>query len=103
MAGGTLAVLLVAVRLVTKTVGVTAFAHLSGVSWRKGALTGLALAPLSVFVILLIEHARQTGVQVVEELSAMAGVTMLLEVFGPIIIQRALVWAREAPERSHAA
>jgi Kef-type K+ transport system membrane component KefB len=103
MAGGTLAVLLVAVRLVTKTVGVTAFAHLSGVSWRKGALTGLALAPLSVFVILLIEHARQAGVQVVEELSAMAGVTMLLEVFGPIIIQRALVWAREAPERSHAA
>jgi Kef-type K+ transport system membrane component KefB len=103
MAGGTLAVLLVAVRLVTKTLGVTAFAHLSGVSWRKGALTGLALAPLSVFVILLIEHARQTGVQVVEELSAMAGVTMLLEVFGPIIIQRALVWAREAPERSHAA
>jgi Kef-type K+ transport system membrane component KefB len=103
MAGGTLAVLLVAVRLVTKTVGVTAFAHLSGVSWRKGALTGLALAPLSVFVILLIEHARQTGVRVVEELSAMAGVTMLLEVFGPIIIQRALVWAREAPERRHAA
>jgi Kef-type K+ transport system membrane component KefB len=103
MAGGTLAVLLVAVRLVTKTLGVTAFAHLSGVSWRKGALTGLALAPLSVFVILLIEHARQTGVHVVEELSAMAGVTMLLEVFGPIIIQRALVWAREAPERSHAA
>jgi Kef-type K+ transport system membrane component KefB len=103
MAGGTLAVLLVAVRLVTKTIGVTAFAHLSGVSWRKGALTGLALAPLSVFVILLIEHARQTGVQVVEELSAMAGVTMLLEVFGPIIIQRALVWAREAPERRHAA
>jgi Kef-type K+ transport system membrane component KefB len=103
MAGGTLAVLLVAVRLVTKTVGVTAFAHLSGVSWRKGALTGLALAPLSVFVILLIEHARQAGVRVVEELSAMAGVTMLLEVFGPIIIQRALVWAREAPERRHAA
>jgi Kef-type K+ transport system membrane component KefB len=103
MAGGTLAVLLVAVRLVTKTIGVTAFAHLSGVSWRKGALTGLALAPLSVFVILLIEHARQAGVRVVEELSAMAGVTMLLEVFGPIIIQRALVWAREAPERRHAA
>jgi Kef-type K+ transport system membrane component KefB len=103
MAGGTLAALLVVARLATKTIGVTAFAHLSGISWRKGALTGLALAPLSVFVILLIEHARQSGVQVVEELYAMAGVTMLLEVFGPIIIQRALVWAREAPERRHAA
>jgi hypothetical protein len=28
---------------------------------------------------------------------------MLLEVFGPIILQRALVWAHEAPELRHAA
>jgi Kef-type K+ transport system membrane component KefB len=103
VAGGALALVLVAARLVTKTLGVTLFAHLSGVSWRKGALTGLALAPLSVFVILLVEHARQAGVHVVEELRSIAAVTMLLEVFGPIIIQRALVWAREAPEASYAA
>jgi Kef-type K+ transport system membrane component KefB len=103
VAGGALALVLVAARLVTKTAGVTVFAHLSGVSWRKGALTGLALAPLSVFVILLLEHARHAGVQAVEELRAMAAVTMLLEVFGPIIIQRALVWAHEAPEQRHAA
>lgn len=103
VAGAALALTLVAARLVTKTVGVMLFAHLSGVSWRKGALTGLALAPLSVFVIMLLEHARHTGLRVVDELLAMAAVTMLLEVFGPIIIQRALVWAREAPEKSHAA
>jgi Kef-type K+ transport system membrane component KefB len=102
-AGAGLALALVGARLVTKTVGVAAFAHLSGISWRKGALTGLALAPLSVFVILLIEHARYAGVQVVEELRPLAGVTMLLEVFGPVIIQRALVWANEAPELTHAA
>ena len=102
-AGAALAVALVLVRLLAKTAGVTAFAHLSGISWRKGALTGVALTPLSVFVILLIEHARHAGVQVVEELRAVAAVTMLLEVFGPIILQRALVWAREAPESHHAA
>lgn len=102
-AGAALAVALVLVRLLAKTVGVTAFAHLSGISWRKGALTGVALTPLSVFVILLIEHARHAGVQAVEELRAVAAVTMLLEVFGPIILQRALVWAREAPEVDHAA
>ncbi len=102
-AGGVLAVVLVLARLVTKTAGVTAFAHLSGVSWRKGFLAGVALAPLSVFVILLLEHARLAGVHVVDELRAVAAVTMLLEVFGPIIIQRALVWAREAPEIRHAA
>ena len=102
-AGALLAGALVLVRLIAKTAGVTAFAHLSGISWRKGALTGVALTPLSVFVILLIEHARHAGVQVVEELRAVAAVTMLLEVFGPIILQRALVWAREAPEVNHAA
>ena len=101
--GGALALIVVVARQVTKTIGVTAFAHLSGVSWRKGALTGLALAPLSVFVILLLEHARLAGVHVVDELRAMAAVTMLLEVFGPILIQRALVWAHEAPERQDAA
>jgi len=106
-AGAALALSVVLVRQLAKTGAVTAFAHLSGVSWRKGALTGLGLAPLSVFVILLIEHARHAGVHVVEELRAMAAVTMLLEVFGPLIIQRTLVWAREssanAPEASHAA
>jgi Kef-type K+ transport system membrane component KefB len=103
LAGGAMAVVLVLARLLAKLLGVTAFAHLSGISWRKGALTGVALAPLSVFVILLIEHARHAGVQVVEELRSIAAVTMLLEVFGPIILQRALVWAREAPEAHHAA
>jgi Kef-type K+ transport system membrane component KefB len=103
VAGAGLAIALVAARLVTKTIGVTLFAHLSGVTWRKGALTGLALAPLSVFVILLLEQARHSGLPVVDELRAMAAVTMLLEVFGPVIIQRALVWAREAPEKSRAA
>jgi len=102
-AGGLLALVLVLARLLAKIAGVTAFAHLSGISWRKGALTGVALVPLSAFVILLIEHARLAGVQVVEELRAVAAVTMLLEVFGPVLLQRALVWAREAQEREHAA
>ncbi|QOL51344.1 cation:proton antiporter [Massilia litorea] len=97
-AGSLLAAVLVLARLVTKTAGVMAFSHLAGISWRKGALAGVALAPLSVFVILLLEHARLAGVHVVEELRSVAAVTMLLEVFGPIIIQRALVWAHEIPE-----
>jgi Kef-type K+ transport system membrane component KefB len=94
--GTALALAVVVVRMLTKTVGVTLFSELSGISWRKGALTGLALAPVSVFVILLLEHARLRGVNLAEELRAMAGVTLLLEVFGPILIQRALVWAKEA-------
>ncbi|WP_426104197.1 cation:proton antiporter [Massilia sp. TSP1-1-2] len=98
--GITLALALVLVRVLTKTAGVTAFSHLSGISWRKGALTGIGLAPVSVFVILLLEHTRLRGVNLAEELRAMAGVTLLLEVFGPILIQRALVWAKETPVKS---
>jgi Kef-type K+ transport system membrane component KefB len=97
-AGALLALAVVGARLVTKTLGVAVFSHLSGISWRKGALTGLALAPASVFVVLLLEHARMAGVNVIDELRAMAAVTMLLEVIGPIIIQRALIWANEARE-----
>jgi Kef-type K+ transport system membrane component KefB len=98
--GTALALAVVLVRMLTKTVGVTLFSNLSGISWRKGALTGIALAPVSVFVILLLEHARLRGVNLSEELRAMAGVTLLLEVFGPILIQRALVWAKETPPES---
>jgi Kef-type K+ transport system membrane component KefB len=96
--GTALALAVVLVRLLTKTVGVTLFSNLSGISWRKGALTGIALAPVSVFVILLLEHARLSGVNLSEELRAMAGVTLLLEVFGPILIQRALILAKETPQ-----
>lgn len=103
LAGGLLAVALIAVRLLTKTLGVTAFAHLSGISWRKGVLTGLGLAPLSVFVILLLEHARQAGLQLAETVRALAAVTLLLELFAPIILQRALIWAHETPEQQHGA
>ncbi|HZX27845.1 MAG TPA: cation:proton antiporter [Telluria sp.] len=102
-AGGVLALAVVGVRMLVKTLGVTLFARLSGITWRKGALTGIALTPVSVFVVLLLEHARQRGVVMLDELRAMAAVTMLLEVFGPIIIQRALIWAREAEEQNHAA
>ncbi len=96
--GTALALAVVAVRLLTKTVGVTLFSELSGISWRKGALTGLALAPVSVFVILLLEHARLRGVNLSEELHTMVGVTLMLEVVGPILIQRSLIWAKETRE-----
>ncbi len=97
--GSALAMAVVAVRLLTKLFGVLVFSELSGISWRKGALTGIALAPVSVFVILLLEHARLGGVDLSDELRAMAGVALLLEVLGPILIQRALIWARETQEK----
>jgi Kef-type K+ transport system membrane component KefB len=92
-----LALALIAARLVTKTIGVAILSHFSGVTWQKGALTGLALAPISVFVILLLEQTRYLGLTLVDELAALAAMALLLEVIGPVLTQRALIWAKETP------
>jgi Kef-type K+ transport system membrane component KefB len=93
--GAALALAVIAGRFFTKVVGVTGFSQVGGITWRKGALTGMALTPASVFVILLLEHARQRGINLPDELNALEAVTLMLELVGPIIVQRALVWARE--------
>ena len=97
-AGTSLGLMLIAARLFTKTFGVAAFSHVSGISWQKGALTGLALAPISVFVILVLEQARYLGISFVDELAALAAMTLFMEVIGPVITQRALIWAKETPQ-----
>jgi Kef-type K+ transport system membrane component KefB len=100
MNGAQLALAVIGGRFLTKTIGVAAFSHVSGISWRKGLLAGVALTPVSVFVILLLEHAKQAGVNFGSELSALAAVTLLLDLFGPIIVQRALMLARESHNES---
>lgn len=96
--GIVLALLLVLARFVTKTICVAAFARVSGVSWRKGLLTGMALTPISVFVILLLEQTRRAGVDLVDTLTPLAAMALLLEVIGPIVTQRAVIWAKETPD-----
>ena len=93
-----LAVALVAVRMVTKVAAVAALSHASGTTWRKGALAGLGLMPISVFVILLLEQTRYLGVDLIDQLAPLAAATLLLEVFGPVATQQALRWAGEAGE-----
>jgi Kef-type K+ transport system membrane component KefB len=93
-----LALALIAVRIVTKVLVVGAFARVSGVSWRKGVLTGLAMTPISVFVILLLEQARYLGIDLVDQVAPLAAATLLLELLGPVITQRALVLAGESSE-----
>lgn len=93
---------MVAARLGVKTATTTLFAHPSGMSWRKGALTGLALTPLSVFAILLLEQTRHLGLGLIDELKAIMAMVLLLEVIGPVVTQRALIWAGEAARREEA-
>lgn len=98
LAGAGLALLLFIVRFLVKTASVTAFAHVSGISWKKGVLTGVALTPLSAFVILLLEQTRHLGIGLIDELTALAAITLLLEVIGPIATQWALRMSGEVPD-----
>ena len=93
--GMALAALVVLVRLIVKVSATTAFARPAGISWRKGALTGLAMTPMSVFVILLLEQTRYLEIAALEQIAGVAAMVLLLEVFGPVVTQRALIWARE--------
>jgi Kef-type K+ transport system membrane component KefB len=92
-----LAVALVCVRFATKAGGTLLLARRSGVSWRKGVLTGVALSPMSALVIALLVQTRYIGINLMDQLAALAGATLLLNIVGPVLTQLALRWAHEAP------
>jgi len=99
LAGAELALAVVAVRLLAKTLATTLFAQPSGISWRKGALTGLALTPLSAFAILLLEQTRHLKLDLLEDVAGVMAVALLLEVVGPLLTRWALVWAGETQRK----
>lgn len=94
--GFALGLLLVLVRALVKTVMCTVFARVSGITARKGMLTGLALTPMAVFAILLLEQTRRLGVDLFHSLAPLAAIALVLEVAGPLVTQRAIQLAHEA-------
>lgn len=95
MAGMGIGLAIILVRLLAKLVGVGLFAHLSGISWRKGVLTGLSMAPISAFVILVLEQTRHLDIGLVDQLAPLAAAALTLEILGPILTQWSLVQAGE--------
>ena len=84
-------------RTVSHTLVNLSIARVSGTTFRKGALTGLALMPMSVFALLLLEESRLYGFDLARDsLPVIVGLLMLLDVMGPLATQRALLVAREA-------
>jgi Kef-type K+ transport system membrane component KefB len=94
-----LALAVFAARMAAKTLAATAFARLSATTWRKGFLSGIGLAPMSVFTILLLEQTRYLNLGVLDELAGVAAIVLLLEVAGPLLTHWALIWAGEAHHR----
>lgn len=86
---------LVLVRSGVKIAVLWGLARPGGLSLRKGALTGLAIAPFSVFVILVLEQTRHLGVNLIDQLAPLAAAALLLELLGPVLTWLALAGARE--------
>jgi Kef-type K+ transport system membrane component KefB len=84
-------------RTTTHAVVNVSVARISGTTLRKGALTGLALMPMSAFALLLLEESRRYGFDLARDiLPVMGGLLIFLDVFGPLVTQRALIWASES-------
>jgi len=102
VAGAGLGLAILAVRFGTKTLTTMAFAPVSGITLRKGFLTGVGLAPISVFVVLTLAQARYSGIALIYELSALealVAMTLILEILGPVLTQYALILANENQEK----
>ncbi|MGY3966770.1 cation:proton antiporter [Aeromonas enteropelogenes] len=97
-AGIWLGLFILVVRQLVKAVVISIFAKLSGISWHKGWLVGLATAPMSVSIILMLEQARYRGVDLVAQLSPLIAIALMLEILGPVLSQLALRWAHEVAE-----
>lgn len=96
-AGLVLGVAVLAVRSAAHTLVNLSIARASGTTFRKGALTGLALMPMSAFALLLLEESRRYGFDLAREsLPAIVGLLVLLDVIAPVVAQRALMFAGEA-------
>ncbi len=93
-----LAILLV--RQAAKVLAIGGFAFLSGITWRKGLFTGLAMAPMSAIIILVLEQSRQLDIGMLEQLAPLAAASLLMEMLGPIVVGRALHFAQETPDTS---
>jgi Kef-type K+ transport system membrane component KefB len=91
-----MAAVLLLLRVASKVLCNVVVARFSGITWRKGWLTGLALTPMSAFAILLLEQNRLQGFEpAVPAFAALAAMMVLQELLGPWITQRSLMAAHE--------
>jgi len=93
-----LGLLLLLVRALVKVALCTATARVSGISARKGALTGVAIMPMAVFTIVMVEQTRRLGVDLLDSLAPLAAIAILAEVLAPVLCQRALAAANESAQ-----
>jgi Kef-type K+ transport system membrane component KefB len=99
MAGGLIALALVAVRLLAKTAAVVALARPSGASWKQGLALGLALTPMSGVAFVLSYDLIAVFPELAPRLAAtVLAMVALLELVGPVLVRRLLDWSDETAD-----
>lgn len=97
LAGLVLGISVLAARSAAHVLVNMSLARVGGTTFRKGALTGLALMPISAFALLLLEESRLYGFDLARDtLPVIVGLLVLLDVVAPLVTQRALMLAGEA-------
>lgn len=97
LAGSGAAFGVVVARCMAKIAVTTALARPSGLTMRKGILTGIALSPMSALALLLANHAPLARLEMASAVvSIVVGALFVLEIAGPVACAIALRLAGEA-------
>ena len=95
--GASIALLLVLVRCGAKLLGVLLMGKPSGLSMRQSLALGVGLAPMSGVAFVLTSDIGQLFPALNAELeSVVLSMIFVLELAGPILLQRSLIWIGEA-------
>jgi Kef-type K+ transport system membrane component KefB len=82
---------LIVVRILTKAAAVAAFGPLSGVTLRKGLLTGLGLIPMSALALMLLQQVTDWNPQVAQQTAAvLVPSVVILQLAGALALAFAL-------------
>jgi len=88
---------LVGVRAVCKISAVSMLAPLTGISWRKGALTGIGLLPMSALALMLTHEVSLLNPKVGAQTNAVLLLSVvILQVVGALTLTFALRASGEA-------
>ena len=87
---------LIALRTATKALGATVFGPLSGISLKKGVLTGVGLMPMSALALMLIQQVSEWNPQIAQQTtSVLLPSVLILQLLGALALVFTLRWSGE--------
>jgi Kef-type K+ transport system membrane component KefB len=91
------AVALAAVRVLAKCAALTAFGPLTGITYRKGLMTGVGLLPMSALALMLIQQVSTWNPALAQQTSAvLLPAIVMMQLVGALAVVLALRWSGEA-------